>query len=76
MSLSDTTPRGLLLTGLVFATALTTANAAINIFTTESVGAKVGKAGVAALFIAGTSIAANTILKKDNTVDRKGRYYK
>jgi len=76
MSLTaDTTPKGLILTGLVLASALTTANAVTNIFTTESLGAKAGKIGVAALFVAGTSIAAGTILKKDG-MGTSSRYYK
>ena len=63
--IADTTPKGLVLTGLVLASALTTANAAIDLFSNEPVGSKIGKVGIAALFVAGTSLAAGTILKND-----------
>jgi hypothetical protein len=79
MSLTaDTTPKGLILTGLVLASALATANAVTNIFTTETVGAKLGKLGVAALFVAGTSLAAGTLLKHGTPVaaPAKAKYYK
>jgi hypothetical protein len=75
--INDVTPRGLLLTGLVLASAITTANAVSGIFTNDTTGAKIGKAGVAALLIGGTSLAAGTILKQDDEpVAARGKYYK
>ena len=64
----DTSPKSLVLNGLVLASALTIANAATGLFTADSTADKLGKVGVAAVFVAGTAIAGNTILKNTSTI--------